>query len=198
VVVPKGTSIDQNMGGAVSSYSAAYVSSSGTPVVSGTDAPNVLYRTHVQSIGWQGWRYNGAVSGTSGQAKRLEGIKIKLTNCPYSGGISYKTHIQGLGWEKSWQSNGAVSGTSGQSKRLEAIQIKLTGVMADHYDVYYRVHAQSYGWLGWAKNGEPAGTAGCSKRLEGIQVVLVPKGSAAPAANYGGVNSTAITAYVEK
>jgi uncharacterized protein YjdB len=63
---------------------------------------------------------------------------------------------------------------------LEAIQIQLTGEMANHYDVYYRVHAQSYGWLGWAKNGESAGTAGLSKRLEGIEIVLVPKGSAAP------------------
>lgn len=73
-----------------------------------------------------------------------------------------------------------MSGTSGQSKRLEAIQIRLTGEMANHYDVYYRVHAQQFGWLGWAKNGESAGTAGYSYRLEGIEVRLVPKGEAAP------------------
>jgi hypothetical protein len=24
--------------------------------------------------------------------------------------------------------------------------------MKNHYDIYYRVHAQSFGWLGWAKN----------------------------------------------
>jgi uncharacterized protein YjdB len=91
-----------------------------------------------------------------------------------------------------------MSGTSGESKRLEAIQIKLTGEMANHYDVYYRVHAQSYGWLGWAKNGESAGTAGYAKRLEGIQIVLVPKGSAAPSASYGGVTSTNAKAYISK
>ena len=48
------------------------------------------------------------------------------------------------------------------------------------YDVYYRVHAETYGWLDWAKNGEIAGTTGCAKRLECIQVVLVKKGAAAP------------------
>ena len=80
-----------------------------------------------------------------------------------------------------------MSGTSGQAKRLEAIQIRLTGELAQHYDIYYRVHAQHFGWLGWAKNGESSGTAGYAYRLEGIQILLVPKGAAAPASNYGGM-----------
>lgn len=73
-----------------------------------------------------------------------------------------------------------MSGTTGQSKRLEAIQIKLTGDMSNKYDVYYRVHAQTYGWLDWAKNGTSAGTEGLAKRLEAIQIVLVEKGGKAP------------------
>lgn len=52
--------------------------------------------------------------------------------------------------------------------------------MAKHYDVYYCVHAQTYGWLDWAKNGAMAGTSGLSKRLEGIKIMLVEKGGAAP------------------
>ena len=68
----------------------------------------------------------------------------------------------------------------GEAKRLEAIKIQLTGADKDKYDIYYRVHAQSYGWLGWAKNGAPAGTAGYAKRLEGIEIKLVPKGGPAP------------------
>ena len=66
-----------------------------------------------------------------------------------------------------------------------AIKIELTGDMAKHYDVYYRVHAQTFGWLGWAKNGEEAGTSGYSYRLEGIQIQLVAKGSAAPGSTEG-------------
>ena len=61
---------------------------------------------------------------------------------------------------------------SGQAKRLEAICIALTGDMQRHYDVYYRVHAQSFGWLGWAKNGAPAGTAGYAKKCLAEQNLL--------------------------
>ena len=180
------------------------VTSNINPSVAGEANVNIAYRTHVQSFGWQGWKYNGVMSGTSGKAKRLEGINIKLTNKPYSGSIVYTTHVQSIGWQgnennvNTWFRDGQMAGTSGRAKRLEAIRIALTGEMAEHYDVYYRVHAQTYGWLAWTKNGEAAGTAGLSKRLEGIQIVLVPKGGAAPANNYGGVVTTNKQTYIKK
>ena len=141
--------------------------------------PRIQYRTHVQKIGWQNYVKEGETSGTSGQAKRLEGINIALTHQQYTGDITYRTHVQTYGWQ-GWKSNGAMSGTSGQAKRLEAIEIKLTGEMEKHYDIYYRVHAQKFGWMGWAKNGESAGTAGYGYRLEAIQIQLVDKGDYAP------------------
>ncbi len=140
-------------------------------------AGSVRYRTHVQRIGWQGWRNNGATSGTSGMSRRLEGIKIAIGGV--SGGIEYRTHVQKQGWQ-GWRRNGAMSGTSNKSLRLEAIQIRLTGAAAKSYNVYYRVHAQKFGWMGWACNGGSAGTAGYSYRLEAIQIRLVPKGQRAP------------------
>ncbi|MDD7144268.1 MAG: Ig-like domain-containing protein [bacterium] len=140
----------------------------------------VRYMTHIQSYGWEKeWKENGEMSGTSGESKRLEGIKIELFDTKYSGGIEYSTHVQSYGWQDP-VADGKMSGTSGESKRLEAIKINLTGEIAEKYDVYYRVHAQTYGWLDWAKNGEEAGTAGLSKRLEGIEIVLVAKGGDAP------------------
>ena len=147
-----------------------------TKAVANTN-PSVTYQTHVQDYGWQEWKNDGEMSGTSGQSKRLEGINIKLQNL--SGSVEYQTHVQDIGWQ-GWKSNGAMAGTSGQSKRLEAIKIKLSGDAANKYDIYYRVHAQDYGWLGWAKNGESAGSEGYSKRLEGIEIKLVKKGEAAP------------------
>lgn len=207
VIVKKGESFDHAIGNIQSARGEAYIASStanANPVVAGENNVNVEYRTHVQSFGWQGWKYNGVMSGTSGKAKRLEGINIKLTNKPYSGSIVYTTHVQSLGWQgnennvNTWFRDGQMAGTSGRAKRLEAIRIALTGEMAEHYDVYYRVHAQTYGWLAWAKNGEAAGTAGLSKRLEGIQIVLVPKGGAAPANNYGGVVTTNKQTYIKK
>ena len=207
VIVKKGESFDHAIGNIQSARGEAYIASStanANPVVTGENNVNVEYRTHIQSFGWQGWKYNGVMSGTSGKAKRLEGINIKLTNKPYSGSIVYTTHVQSIGWQgnennvNTWFRDGQMAGTSGRAKRLEAIRIALTGEMAEHYDVYYRVHAQTYGWLAWAKNGEAAGTAGLSKRLEGIQIVLVPKGGAAPANNYGGVVTTNKQTYIKK
>ena len=140
---------------------------------------SISYQTHVQDYGWQSWKVNGELSGTSGQSKRLEGIKININHLSVNGSVLYRTHVQNIGWQD-WKSNGTMSGTSGQSLRLEAIQIKLTDELAESYDIYYRVHAQDYGWLDWAKNGESAGTEGRSKRLEAIQIVLVEKGKSAP------------------
>lgn len=136
----------------------------------------VGYQTHVQDYGTQAYVYDGAMAGTEGECKRMESIRMKLPSSMNSS-IQYRSHVQNIGWEKKWASNGSLSGTTGQCKRLEAIQIKLSGDVAKNYDVYYRVHAQDYGWLAWAKNGESSGTEGYAKRLEAIEVRLVPKGT---------------------
>ena len=150
------------------------------PEAPAAKVPNVQYRVHRQTYGWEAsWKKNGASSGTTGQAKRLEGICIRLTNKPVSGGIAYRTHVQSYGWQD-WVTNGSMSGTKGEAKRLEAIEIELTGKLADTYDVWYRVHAQRFGWMGWAKNGEKAGTAGYGYRLEAIQIRLIKKGDKIP------------------
>ena len=49
--------------------------------------------------------------------------------------------------------------------------------MKEHYDVYYRVHCQTKGWLSWACNGQKAGTEGFAKRLEAIEIKVIPKDS---------------------
>ncbi|WP_225744502.1 hypothetical protein [Marinilactibacillus sp. Marseille-P9653] len=139
----------------------------------------VNYSTLMQSSGWQSKVNNGKTSGAVGKGKRLEAIKIELSNPEFKGGITYQTNVQSKGW-LGWKSNGQVSGTQGESKRLEAIKVKLTGEMEKKYDVYYRVHSETFGWQGWAKNGEAAGTVGFGFRLEGIEVKLVKKGNKAP------------------
>ena len=148
-----------------------------TPPPATVDGIN--YQTHVQTYGWQAWKANGAVSGTSGEAKRLESIRILLQNPGYSGSVEYQTHVQTYGWQN-WVKDGAESGTSGQAKRLEGIKIHLTGELAEHYDIYYRVHVQTYGWQDWVKNGEMAGTSGEAKRLEAIEIKLVEKPKPVP------------------
>ena len=161
------------------------------------EARLVGYQTHVQDIGTQAYVYDGDVAGTSGQAKRMESIRINLPSTMASEGkIEYRSHVQNIGWEKDWKQTNQLSGTTGKSLRLEAIQMKLSGNIAKEYDVYYRVHAQNFGWLGWAKNGEEAGTAGYSYRLEAIQVVMVPKGTENP--QLPGVASATKEAFIQK
>ncbi|WP_462410964.1 N-acetylmuramoyl-L-alanine amidase [Neobacillus sp. Marseille-QA0830] len=140
--------------------------------------PSVSYAVHVQDIGWQDAVSDGKVSGTEGQSKRLESIKISVNNVQNLG-VKYSTHVQDYGWS-AYSTNGQESGSTGQSKRLEAIKIELTGSNAANYNIYYRVHAESYGWMNWVKNGEMAGTSGQSKRLEAIEIVILEKGAMPP------------------
>ena len=161
------------------------------------ESGHIIYRCHVQNIGWQPYVSDGVMSGTSGKSLRLESINIKLEGFDdYDLGIQYTTHVQGYGWMP-WSTNNEMSGTSGESKRLEAIKIQLIGSDKDLFDVYYRVHAQNYGWLYWAKNGEASGTAGYGYRLEGIQIVIVPKGNTLPN-YYQGINTTKTMCYISK
>ena len=142
--------------------------------------PSVRYRTHVQSFGWQDPVSDGAMSGTQGKAKRLEGIEISVLGADDLG-VRYMTHIQTYGWESDWKYDGVMSGTQGESKRLEAIRIELIGTDAQYFDIWYCVHAQHFGWLDWTKNGAEAGTAGFAYRLEGIKIMILPRNSKKPA-----------------
>lgn len=142
-------------------------------------APDVSYKSHISGIGWEStFTSNGSTSGTTGQSRRLEALRVTLPNSEDLG-IEYRSHVQNEGWQD-WVSNGAVSGTTGKGLQIEAVELKLTGERATSYDLYYRVHASNFGWLGWASNGSTAGTTGWSYAVEAIQIVIVKKGEAAP------------------
>ncbi|MBR0384538.1 MAG: cell wall hydrolase [Eubacteriaceae bacterium] len=158
------------------------------PTAENTDAtvktnaatPSVVYAVHTQNIGWMDETRDGVTAGTTGRCLRLEALRLRLDGMPYAGDIVYRSHIQNIGWESAEKSAGALSGTEGQGLQIEAVRIRLTGEIANHYDVYYRVHIADAGWLGWAKNGESAGSSGYGLRMEAIEVRLVPKGETSP------------------
>lgn len=149
------------------------------PIYPEPDAPiindklAIQYESHVQDEGWQKWVKDGEISGTTGQAKQVEGFRIKLANAENSS-IKYRAHVQDEGW-KNWFSDGVNAGTVGENKRIEALEIKLDGDIASKYDVEYRAHVQDDGWQQWVKNGDITGTVGEAKRIEAIQVRLVKK-----------------------
>ena len=86
---------------------------------------DMLYRAHVQGIGWQDWVSNGELAGTTGQSRRVEAVQIDMTGelaARYD--IWYRAHVQGIGW-MGWTCNGGAAGTQGMSRRVEAIQVAL-------------------------------------------------------------------------
>ena len=86
---------------------------------------NIEYRTHVEDIGWQSWKSNGTIAGTTGQSKGMEAIEIRLTGelAKYYD-VEYQVYVEGLGWQGKRQ-NGKMAGTTGKSKQIEAIKINI-------------------------------------------------------------------------
>ena len=134
--------------------------------------PEVSYEVYVEGVGWKGETPEGFLSGTTGESKRLEALKINLSDVDASQKIKYRVHVQDIGWQP-WVKNGTMAGTTGQSKRIEAIQIELEQM--DSYTVEYQVYIQDYGWSDWMIDGETAGTTGEGKRIEAIKIRIVPK-----------------------
>ncbi|MDY2957844.1 transglutaminase domain-containing protein [Floccifex sp.] len=147
----------------------------GNSFVSAYEKGLVTYQGQVQYNGWMNPVADGQTCGTIGESKRLESLKIHLTD-DIDGGIEYRAHVQNIGWQN-WVSDNEIAGTVGQGKRAEAFRIRLTGKAADLYNIYYRVHVQSFGWLDWASNGQKAGSEGFGKRIEAIEIKLVEKTS---------------------
>lgn len=89
---------------------AYYINLSGT---------SLSYDSHLYWSGWQGTKKLGSMSGTTGQGRPIEAIRMWFTNG--EGFVYYQSHLEGTGWG-SWKGNGAVSGTEGQYRKLEAIR----------------------------------------------------------------------------
>ena len=130
----------------------------------------INYRTFIENNGWSLNSSNGEVSGTSGQAKKIEGLKINLKNTEISD-IQYRVHIEDLGWQE-WKNNNEVAGAPNSGKRIEAIEIKSNDT---RYVIEYRTHIEDIGWQEWKSNGELSGTTGLSKRIEAIEIRIKEK-----------------------
>ena len=135
--------------------------------------PGLRELVHIQDIGDRIFP-EGAVAGTTGQSKRLEGFQINLDS-PIPGlSMEYMAHVQDIG-DTSWIREGQYVGTKGQSKRIEGFAIRLTGSQASKYDVFYQAHVEGIGNTPRVGNGQFSGTRGQSKRVEAISVWVQPK-----------------------
>lgn len=133
---------------------------------------NVVYKVHVQNIGWQNEVADGLEAGTTGSNLRLEAIKIELQNMPENAKIKYSVYVQDTGWQSEME-DGKTAGSVGKELRIEAIKIRLENL--EGYDIKYRVHMQNIGWMRWVKNGEISGMETSGLRIEAVQIKLVKK-----------------------
>jgi Bacterial surface proteins containing Ig-like domains len=135
--------------------------------------PGLRTLVHIQDIGDRTFS-EGAVAGTTGQSRRLEGFQINLDS-PIPGlSMEYMAHIEGIG-DTSWVREGQYIGTKNQSRRIEGFAIRLTGSQASKYDVFYQAHVEGIGNTPRAGNGQFSGTRGQSRRVEAISVWVQPK-----------------------
>lgn len=139
----------------------------------------VQYKTHIQDKGWESnWISDGDISGTVGEGKRLEGLRVELVgSVPVTANIQTYVHVQNRG-DMGPFPMGNIAGTEGQGLRLESIRLVLNNLSG--YTIKYNVQVQNKGWLRdedddstWFKSGETAGTVGQSLRLEGIRIKIV-------------------------
>lgn len=133
--------------------------------------------SHVGNIGWQPTVTDGMVTGLIEQNRRIEAMKIDVTNqTGLTGNLAYSAHVSGVGWQE-FKSQGETIGTMGQFRQMEAVRMNLTGQLGSAYDVWYRGYVQYKGWQNWAKNGAPSGSVGASLQLEAIEIRIAPKNS---------------------
>jgi hypothetical protein len=123
----------------------------------------IRYRSHIERMGWQEWKTNCQISGTTGKGRRLEAIQI---DAPFE--VRAKAHIQNIGWKDYGVINkDTIIGTTGQGLRLECLCLK--------GKFKYRVHIQGTGWTCWTNADGIAtlGSVGQKLRIEAIQIKLI-------------------------
>ena len=72
----------------------------------------ITYQSHISNVGWQKTTIDGSISGTTGQRRQMEAIKIFNNNL--NGNVVYKSYNSNQGWQKE-VTNGLLSGSTGQS-----------------------------------------------------------------------------------
>ncbi|MBK7274949.1 MAG: metallophosphoesterase [Actinomycetales bacterium] len=94
-------------------------------IAGGTFGSDLSYRAHVANIGWMAWVGPAFTAGTTGQARQLEAVQVRLSGASalaYS--VECRAHVANIGWLP-WVKDGSTCGTTGQGRRAEAVQLRL-------------------------------------------------------------------------
>jgi len=90
---------------------------------------DVVYRAHVQNIGWQPWTVNGGTAGTTGRSLRVEAVEIKLVKKNSAQNLSEGTYFISFATDP----NKAFASSSGSS----GAQIQTAGFADNLQERYY-------------------------------------------------------------
>jgi uncharacterized protein YjdB len=159
----------------------AVPTSTHTPTPRATATPlgiQVRYRAYVSGVGWQEYRSQGEIAGTTGQSRAIEAIQLDLLNAPANANVRYRVHVAFQGW-LDWSDRGGIAGKPGEGLQIEAMQIGLQGVPEGTY-ISTEVHARDWGWLGHVRDFWETGTRYQSRRIEAFRA-YVRTGSPEPA-----------------
>ena len=135
------------------------------------ELPLVAYRSLGMGFEEGSPRIEGVISGTQGRSMALKNVAVEILG--HEGlHVAYEAYKTDIGWERS--PKGELLETENRAN-IEALRFELHGKEAGNYNLYYRVHIQSYGWLDWTKDGYAAGSVGKGLRLEAFEMKLKKK-----------------------
>ena len=153
--------------------------STGEPL--GSDALSV--EAHVSNVGWQAAVGNGGTAGTTGQARAVEALRVRLSadlSARYT--VWYRVHSAEFGW-LGWACDGADAGSAGYGRAVQAVQVAVlpkgdpapgdtstpfVDRSSEPPSVSYRAHVAGIGWQGAVSDGAVAGTTGQGRALEAL------------------------------
>ena len=142
---------------------------------------------HVSNVGWQAAVGNGGTAGTTGQARAVEALRVRL-----SAGLSerytvwYRVHSAEFGW-LGWACDGADAGSAGYGRAVQAVQVAVLpkGDPApgdatcpfknrsdDPASISVRSHTSNIGWMSPVGGGSVAGTTGRGLPMEALEAQL--------------------------
>ena len=159
-----------------------YITTTDLPFIK--DTINFNYQSYLQNEGWQDEVSQGSVSGTTGENKDIEAIRVYGDSSNSIGvllnnALMIRVHVTNDGW-LDWSNGNFVSGKIGQNLIIQALQMQLNSSFSKYYNIYYRSHISDYGWLDWAMNGATSGSTGLSKGLQAYEVQIVSKNKTRP------------------
>ena len=132
-----------------------------------TGSAGVEYQAQVENSGWSEWMRDGKTAGTTGQSRRLEGLRLVLRDLPQCG-LRYRVSSPSQGWSE-WARDGRIA-TGAPAEPMESLQVTLEPDHCESFLLEYRVRLQTDGWLEWVYDGISAGVEGSGKRIEAVAV----------------------------